>query len=279
MRDACGQAAGCGQLFRAPQGLLCFTRLGGVAAVKNDSFAGLRIDVELEPCFVSGDWEELLEFDSNAVFHAAADVRFDVGADQVGIQIPQAGPHVRPAGVRGKLQSGGIHVGDAIFAVHGAECDGNVLQCFAGHLARAVDLLSQSNLLFRGFATHARHLQLRFDARNEFAGSEGLGEVVVSACFDAFDAGLLSGARREHDDGDGGGCRILAQGGEKREPIHLRHHHVGQDEIGAVPANFFERARPLLVATTSKRPTSRERTYSRMSALSSTRRTTGLSIC
>ena len=158
-----------------------------------------------------------------------------------GIEIPETRAHVRFAGKRGKLQRGCVHVGDAVLAIHGAEGDWDVFQRFAGKLARAVDLHRQRCLLFRGFAAHPRHFQLCFDTRNQFAGREGLGEVVVGSGFNAFDAGLFTGARREHDDGDGGGRRILAQRGEQRESIHLRHHHVGQDERWRPAVDFFQR--------------------------------------
>ena len=103
---------------------------------------------------------------------------------------------MRLARERGKLQGSGIHVGDAVVAIECAECNGYVLQRFAGKLARAVDLEGQRRFLFGSLMTHTRHFQLRIDAGNELASGEGLGEVVICAGFDALNASFTAGVSR-----------------------------------------------------------------------------------
>ena len=126
-----------------------------------------------------------------------------------------------------------------------------MFQRFAGKLAGPVDLHGQRCFLFGGFAAHACHLQLRIDARDQFAGGERFGEVVIGAGFDTFNARLFAGARREHDDGDGSGGRIAVECREQRKAIHLRHHDIGQDKSWEVCARSLPCACfPFPVATT-----------------------------
>jgi len=88
VRDACGETACSRELFRATQGLLGFASFGGVAAVKNDAFPGLRINVELKPGLIAGGGKELLELNRDAFFHGTTDVGLYLASDQVRIKVP-----------------------------------------------------------------------------------------------------------------------------------------------------------------------------------------------
>jgi hypothetical protein len=69
------------------------------------------------------------------------------------------------------------------------------------------------------------------DARGEFTGIEGLGEVVIGADFEADDAVDVVAVGGEHDDGDRGGCADLA---EDFKAAHAGEHDIENDQgIGA----------------------------------------------
>ena len=73
--------------------------------------------------------------------------------------------------------------------------------------------------------------QQRLDARDEFAGREGFGEVVVDAAVEAAQFVLFLGAGGEHDDGDIPGQLFLAQAAGVFHAAHARQHPVEQDQV------------------------------------------------
>ena len=82
-----------------------------------------------------------------------------------------------------------------------------------------------------------RHADLRIDARQQLPRAEGLGDVVVRASRDAFDAGFLPGPRGQKDDGDRTKSWIGAQFAKQAEAIEPWHHDVAQHEVRRV--SFF----------------------------------------
>ncbi len=93
----------------------------------------------------------------------------------------------------------------------------------------------------RGARFHAPFAapQNRFDARNQFARVEGLGQVIVRAEFEAEDLVNVLVAGGEHEDGRG--IVTLAQALADFEAIQFGEHHVQHDQRGAKHAHCFER--------------------------------------
>src|ERR1019366_10655737 len=89
MSNARGQSPHRGKLLRAPQGLLRSTGLSRVAQIKNHTAGRLWVDLELEPFFCVVGLKVLFELDWNALFHRAAEIRFNRSSFQHWIQIPQ----------------------------------------------------------------------------------------------------------------------------------------------------------------------------------------------
>ena len=74
-------------------------------------------------------------------------------------------------------------------------------------------------------------------AGHEFAGAEGLGDVIVGAEAEAFELVGLGGAGGQHDDGDvAGGAQAAADFGA----VEQGEHAVEDDEIGRGGAAEFE---------------------------------------
>ena len=92
-----------------------------------------------------------------------------------------------------------------------------------------------------GLAPQPRDLQARVDPGEQLPRAERFDHVVVSSLFERLDARFFASARRQQHHGH------LAHGGigphRAREllPVELRHHDVGQDEIGPRPPRRRER--------------------------------------
>ena len=84
-----------------------------------------------------------------------------------------------------------VHIGDAEIAIERAESVWNVFQRFPGKLLSLVDFVRKRRLLFMRLLAQRRHLQLRFDAGNQLAGRERLGQIIVGAGLEAVDASPL----------------------------------------------------------------------------------------
>ncbi len=82
---------------------------------------------------------------------------------------------------------------------------------------------------------------LRLDTRQEIARRKRLHQIVVGRGRQALEASFLAGARRQHDDRHGVQVRIGAQLPQQAEAIELRHHHIGDDDVGAASARDIER--------------------------------------
>ena len=107
-------------------------------------------------------------------------------------------------------------------------------------------LLGRGARLFGGSPLPA-HLELRLDARDQLARRERLDQVVVRARVQPFDARLVAGARRQHDDRDRRQLRrSAADAPHQLEAVQRRHHHVGQDQVRR--AALGRRQRRLAVA-------------------------------
>ena len=77
--------------------------------------------------------------------------------------------------------------------------------------------------------------------RLEFGGMGGLGQVIVGADFEAGHLVVQLGLGGEHQDGDVGCLGVGAQPAGDFVAVHLGHHHVQQDQIGA----FVHRLAPV----------------------------------
>ena len=84
-----------------------------------------------------------------------------------------------------------------------------------------------TRLLLRGHAGGAP--QHCLDAGKHFLHFKRLGDIVVSAGFQAHDLGIGVALGGEHDDG---GLRLGADGLAHRPAVHHGHHHVQQHQIG-----------------------------------------------
>jgi hypothetical protein len=73
--------------------------------------------------------------------------------------------------------------------------------------------------------------------------AEGLDQVVVGAGLQPLAPRLLAGPGREHDHRQSAQRCIAADGGQELEAVHLRHHHVGQQEVGPGAADRGQRLR------------------------------------
>ena len=71
-------------------------------------------------------------------------------------------------------------------------------------------------------------------AGQQFLGVDRLGHVVAGARVEALLPVALHGPRGHRDDGQAGEAGHLADGRHRRVAVHLRHHHVHQDEVDAL---------------------------------------------
>ena len=112
---------------------------------------------------------------------------------------------------------------------------------------RSPDAIEQLQSL-RFFLEQARRLpagprkvEIRLDARHEFARRERLGQIVVGAGAQPVDLGLLAGAGGEQDHRDGLQSVIGTHRRQQTETVELRHHDVGQHERGRARARGAQR--------------------------------------
>src|SRR5450755_206993 len=73
--------------------------------------------------------------------------------------------------------------------------------------------------------------------REQLIHAKGLGEIVVSAQIESPYLILILPTRSDDNDRD---CGKLAHAMTDGEAIHLRHHHIQQDQIGDARLNLFE---------------------------------------
>ena len=92
-----------------------------------------------------------------------------------------------------------------------------------------------------GAPMHLGRFHQRADAHQQLARAERLHQVVVGAPAETFDARFFAGARREENHRNRAQLRIRAQLADEPEPVEVRHHHVGDDEIGSARARGLER--------------------------------------
>ena len=110
-------------------------------------------------------------------------------------------------------------------------------------LARALFCLQRLLERLVRLAADAREIQVRFDARQQFARGERLDEIVVGAGAASFDARLFAGTRREQHDRHRARrrrCGARAAGRSRRAPASSRRR--GRDPAGG---GARPRARPL----------------------------------
>ena len=118
----------------------------------------------------------------------------------------------------------------------GAEVEGAV---FEGGFASLTVERKGADLHFGAGALDAvGAAQDGLDAGDELFGVEGLGEVVVSAEFEAGDFDGVLFAHGQHEDGDVG---AFTDAFGDFEAVELGHHEVEEDEIGLGAEGLFER--------------------------------------
>src|SRR3954447_25900484 len=128
---------------------------------------------------------------------------------------------VNPPGVPGEvvqkteLRSSGGGQGSAHGELHGIGVDDDFFKTDDGGR--------------RGPLEPAQH---RFDTGDQFAGCEGLGDVVVSAEFQAQHAIVFAGAGGQKDDGNGGEAGIAAEPAANIEAVAAGDHDVEQKKGG-----------------------------------------------
>ncbi len=92
-----------------------------------------------------------------------------------------------------------------------------------------------------GLTPQHRKAQVRIDARLQLARGKGLDQIVVGARLHAFHAGLFAGARRQQDHRNRARALVTAQGLQQAQPVHARHHHVGNHQVGRFLARAPQR--------------------------------------
>src|SRR5262245_40652516 len=89
------------------------------------------------------------------------------------------------------------------------------------------DDVADGENIFDNFGARLRSTQDGVDSRQQLSGVEGLGQVVVGADFQTDDAVDIVAARGQHDDGH---LRLRSKPSQDFDAVHLRHHHVQNDE-------------------------------------------------
>ena len=108
------------------------------------------------------------------------------------------------------------------------------------HISGAVQQLEAACLfadLLGCLAPDACELQVRTNARQQFARGKRLNQIVVRTCIETLDLRLLAGASGQQDDGYIPQLRIGPQRRHQAEPIQPRHHHITQQQIGTLFTN------------------------------------------
>ncbi len=100
----------------------------------------------------------------------------------------------------------------------------------------------------RGSCRPRRAAQHGADAGHHLARVEGLGDVVVGAQLQADDAVGVIDPRGEHDDRDGGGGGVGAQGAGDVEAVAVGQHQVEHEQVGALAAQGAHGAGPVVGA-------------------------------
>ncbi len=89
------------------------------------------------------------------------------------------------------------------------------------------------------------HLQVGTDAGQKLLGAEGLHKIIVGAGFQAFDSTLFTRPSRQHDDGHAARARVRPHRLHQAEPVEIRHHHVGEDQVRRPVEGRSERSLPV----------------------------------
>ena len=87
--------------------------------------------------------------------------------------------------------------------------------------------------------------QHRTHARDERVLINRLGQVFIRSRFQAGDDVLRVGAGGDENDRDESDAWIASQPPARLEPVHPRHRHVEQDQVGRIAAHRFQRLRPI----------------------------------
>jgi hypothetical protein len=92
----------------------------------------------------------------------------------------------------------------------------------------------------QALAADALELENHLDARHQFLGAEGLGEIVVGAGADPFGAGFLAGARGDQHDGNVAQGGVRTQLAQQAEAVNHGHDDIGENDIGTAQARGIE---------------------------------------
>ena len=90
---------------------------------------------------------------------------------------------------------------------------------------------------FRAVAGHGAP-EHRVDTRQQLAGREGLGDVIVGAAFQPGDLVGFLGARRQQDHRQLAGFAVSLQGAREFQAAGVRKHPVDQQHVGAPVGDF-----------------------------------------
>jgi len=93
----------------------------------------------------------------------------------------------------------------------------------------------------RRLAAGLREVKIGSHACHQLARGEGFDQVVVGTGAQALDLGFFAGTGGQQDDGDVLQLGIAAHRRQEAEAVELRHHDVGENEIGALLARHCER--------------------------------------
>ena len=113
------------------------------------------------------------------------------------------------------------------------------------------ETLLAAHHLARGLAAHARHLDIGRYPGQQLAGGERLDQIVVGAGVQPLDLGLLAGPRRQQDHRRAGQGCLAADRAQQVEPVQPRHHHIGQDQVRALPRAAASATSPSPTALTA----------------------------
>ena len=83
--------------------------------------------------------------------------------------------------------------------------------------------------------------ELRVDSGEEIASRKRLDEIVVGGSREPFEAGFFAGPGRQQQHGDGSQVRVSAEFSQQAEAIELRHHDIGDDDVGPPRARSGQR--------------------------------------
>ncbi len=88
-------------------------------------------------------------------------------------------------------------------------------------------------------------LQICPHPRSQLRDREWFGQVVIGPCLKSGDRGILSCARRQRDYWQMRGRGVRTDGGEQRETVDPRHHHVGEYQVRRNVPDSAERRGPV----------------------------------